>query len=316
MKVILTTILLIFIACGCYLNVYFEKAFLKEAMGLTIDAIVVSLILFLGGKTLSEIAFFSHKVTEKAKYYIGFFAFLLFSVSIGITFLSREFKVEKESTKREALNNKIVSINESLIEKKERLDNQINSLERQIESKQNQISQLHTENDKWLILRYNKNITSLNKQKMNLISQFDNLNVKQIPLEKKEAQLQNKTASSVMNFLLAFLVDGLILLFTYLLSVVWKEEKSKIKKSEKLIIKETPKMDILSNQNVHIRSDKWDKTKSENQEIDIKEIRKDKGWTIQQMAKQFGVNEKTIRRWEKGENKPSGKIMEKMFSSN
>src|SRR5690349_20216347 len=44
----------------------------------------------------------------------------------------------------------------------------------------------------------------------------------------------------------------------------------------------------------------------------IKVLRKERGWTQSELARQVGIHEGNICRWEKGQNRPAGRTLEKV----
>ncbi len=221
-KALYLTLVCIFLSAGLFINFILQKDFLTQ-LGFSGLVVVITIIFFDGAKVLSEILFF--KIKGFSKVIIGIFAIFLFLISVYSTFAVRNWKARQTFEKVEKVNIHNQESNRDLAKKKARLTNQIKSLEGQINTVQKLISSLNGKKDKWLGLRYQKEITKLNNQKIALLTQMNSLDKSKISVKKRKITLQHAMAESfgssgeklsiITNLIIALMVDGIILFLCY-----------------------------------------------------------------------------------------------------
>jgi len=279
-KYILLIILVVILSGAVYLTFVLDRDFLTE-FGLNGITAIVGLTVVLSGKLLCEFLYF--RLKGVGKYLIGSFAFLIIVCTLLSIFFVRVQKSVGTHNHKTEINHILTERDQNLIEDRKLLKEGIVSIESQIKSKQSQITKLDTEKDKWLILRYQKEVGKLNNQKLTLITKMQDIK----PLKIKDAQKETSLHSALnqvfgtdptiltlsVNFLLTIITEGIILVTIFSISLLWSPKTNSIPEKNSIpVVQKT----VYQRQKKSI---------PENNTIPLEE--KNNEWYIQKLEKAF-----------------------------
>ena len=104
MKVFYIVLLSMLLLLSLYVNIELDKEFLNQ-LGLPSNIVLVSILLFVAGKTVSELIFFHLKKWNLTKIIVGMLSLVFIFVSIYSIFLTRLYKSEQMFQKKKQVNN-------------------------------------------------------------------------------------------------------------------------------------------------------------------------------------------------------------------
>ncbi len=212
-------LLLFFLFLGIYINFDLDKEFLSLS-NFNQDILVISIIFFLGGKTLSELYFFSIKRWSFTKIATGLFALSLILCGVYASHVTRTYNAEQKYNKIEAQNQDINQKNQALSESKRRLQKELAGLNSQIKTIEEKISQTHFSYI-GIIRSYRNDLKNFEKQKQPLLRQINKIDQQTIPLSKKKITLLHEHKSAIWLYLVySIIVELMLILISHLIAPV------------------------------------------------------------------------------------------------
>ena len=232
---------------GLYINFILQKDFLTQ-IGFEGFLAIICILFFDSSKIISEILFFRMK-NFMSRFIVGIFAILLIFLSIYTTFSVRTWKSQQTFKTTENRNMSFKERNKQIEESKQRLTNQLTSLEEQIKMKRDLVHEMNNKNqNKWITFRYNKEINTLNEQKLLLLKKIENLNTEVVFSTKETTTLpqamidklggKGEELELLINLIIASVTDGIILFLCFGLSFVISQ------KENQFISFKSPRQDI------------------------------------------------------------------------